>query len=342
MKVLKIILGIVALVVVLGAVYLMTLPDTYRVERSITINASGEVVMSSIANFKEWENWSPWKAKDPEAKYTYEGPEMGEGAKMSWVTSLPPDNESQIGEGSMTVTGQNGNESVNYDLAFIKPWEMGSKGGFNLSADEGGNTVVNWWDEGGLPFLMRPMGSQMDAWIGPDFEEGLAKLKAYCESKKPEGPSNDFVVEEVVVEAIPYLSMTDSCTVEMISESLGKMYGAIMGHCGENQVESAGAPFAIYHSWDGKATRVEAGIPLAEAIKGTDAIESKTLYAGNALKLVYMGPYDQGEVAHNAVADYAEANGKEIVGPPWEVYVTDPGNEPDPNKYITEIYYPIN
>ena len=68
----------------------------------------------------------------------------------------------------------------------------------------------------------------------------------------------------------------------------------------------------------------------------------KIMYAGNALKVTYMGPYKGSAGAHEAIATYAETNGKEFVGPPWEVYVNDPSKEPDPNKYITEVYYPVN
>lgn len=59
MKVFKIILGIILVVVVLAIVYLTTLPATYQVERTVEINASSNMVMDHIANFKEWENWSP-------------------------------------------------------------------------------------------------------------------------------------------------------------------------------------------------------------------------------------------------------------------------------------------
>jgi len=341
MKVLKIIIGIIGLIVILALVYLMILPDNYRLERRTTINATPEVVMNNISSFKKWESWSPWTAKDPAAKYTYEGPEAGVGAKMGWVTSLPPDNENQIGEGGITVIEQTDNESLVYDFAFYKPFEMNSKGGFSLKSDEDGNTVVIWYDEGKLSFFQRPMSKMMDIMMGPDFEAGLINLKTYCESMESETGANDFVIEEVEVEAYPYLAVTDSCSVDMVSAKLGEWYGAIMAHCGENGITPAGQPFAMYHSWDGSATRMTAGIPLSEATEGKDQIESGTMYAGSALKVTYVGPYEGTESAHMSINTYIEENGKEFAGAPWEVYVSDPGNEPDPNNYITEIYYPI-
>lgn len=93
MKVLKIIIGIVVLVAVLGLGYLAMLPNNYTVERSTEINAPKAFVMQHLANYTDWDNWSPWKAKDPNAKYTYEGSDGAVGSKMSWVTSLPAEDK---------------------------------------------------------------------------------------------------------------------------------------------------------------------------------------------------------------------------------------------------------
>ena len=42
-----------------------------------------------------------------------------------------------------------------------------------------------------------------------------------------------------------------------------------------------------------------------------------------------------------AMQEYMEANSLVDNGPPYEVYITDPGQEPDPTKWITELYWPI-
>ena len=36
-----------------------------------------------------------------------------------------------------------------------------------------------------------------------------------------------------------------------------------------------------------------------------------------------------------------ESEGLEGAGAPWEVYVTDPGAEPDQSKWRTEIFFPV-
>lgn len=343
MKVLKIIIGIIVVLVVLLVAYFMTLDSAYKVERSAKINAPASLVMEHIANFKEWEAWSPWKAKDPEAKYTFSGPESGVGASMSWVTSLPDDSAGSanyIGEGGMEISELNGSESVKYTLTFKKPWESSSTGGFELSEDNG-VTTVRWYDTGELPFIMRPMGAMMDGMIGPDFEKGLAFLKTHVEEHAAMAPKSDYVIEEITVESFPYLAITDSITVDQISSTLGAMYGKIQEYLKSQQIEMAGAPFAIYHTWDYKTTKMTGGIPVAEEVKGSDEIQSGMSYAGPALKVVHMGSYEGTGNAHEAIDVYMQANGKEMVGAPWEVYVTDPMTEMDTSKWVTEIYYPV-
>jgi effector-binding domain-containing protein len=60
------------------------------------------------------------------------------------------------------------------------------------------------------------------------------------------------------------------------------------------------------------------------------------------VKGIHVGPYDKLEATHNEINRYVEFKNLEISGAPWEVYVTDPGKESDPTKWITEIYYPVN
>ena len=41
------------------------------------------------------------------------------------------------------------------------------------------------------------------------------------------------------------------------------------------------------------------------------------------------------------IVSYIKDNNLEMNGAPYEVYVTDPQDVPDPSKWITELYWPI-
>jgi effector-binding domain-containing protein len=331
MKVLKIILGVLVGIIVLFAVWNAMLPSTYRVERSTTIYSESELIADQIATLKNWDNWSPWRDRDPNAEYSYGGIESGKGAGMSWKGN------DSVGVGTLNISEVSENQ-ISYTLAFKEPWESSSAGGFVFEAI-GDSTKVTWFDSGDLPFLFRWMGSGMDEMIGADFEMGLYKLKTYVESipRKPQ-----FQVEVSAAASIPYYGMVDSCTVDAISQTIGTLYGKLMESMTKNKVQPAGYPFVVYETWDGKSTRMRACLPVADnKVKmGKDIIADKS-YEGPVLKLVYYGAYEGTGDAHNAIDAYATENGIEIIGAPWEVYVTDPSNEPDTSKWVTEIYYPI-
>ena len=56
---------------------------------------------------------------------------------------------------------------------------------------------------------------------------------------------------------------------------------------------------------------------------------------------VHMGPYDRLPDAHDALHVWLRENARDSAGPQWEVYWTDPGLEPDPSKWKTELMWPI-
>ena len=175
MKILKgigfTLIALIAIYIILGLVG----PSHYKVERERLIDAPTHKVWAQISNFNNWNNWSPWKEKDPEMKNTVKGSAASVGHSNSWSG-----NPETSGEGSMTFSSVSENENLTYDLKFTAPWEMQSTGGFKLT-EKDNKTLINWYDEGDIPFMQRPMMLlffDLDQMMGPDFERGLEKIEA--------------------------------------------------------------------------------------------------------------------------------------------------------------------
>ena len=65
------------------------------------------------------------------------------------------------------------------------------------------------------------------------------------------------------------------------------------------------------------------------------------LPACEAVYAKHFGSYDSGNT-HYAIEAYMKANEIDYSGAYiWEVYITDPMNEPDTAKWQTDIYYPV-
>jgi hypothetical protein len=51
-----------------------TKPDSFQVQRTITINAPQPAVHELVNDYRNWAAWSPWEKKDPNMKRTFNGP----------------------------------------------------------------------------------------------------------------------------------------------------------------------------------------------------------------------------------------------------------------------------
>jgi len=165
-----------ALLLLVAAAYL--LPRQVHVDRSITVNAPRTAVFEQINGYATFNTWSPWFALDPNAKYTFEGPATGVGAKMSWVGD-----PSALGSGSQVITASQAGERVASDVDFGQGGV--AKQVISLAAD-GEGTRVTWGidiDLGMNP-VSRYFGLAMDGMVGKDFEKGLANLKKVVEAAK--------------------------------------------------------------------------------------------------------------------------------------------------------------
>jgi hypothetical protein len=50
-----------------------TKPDSFQVQRTITINAPQQAVHELVNDYRNWTAWSPWEKKDPTMKRTFNG-----------------------------------------------------------------------------------------------------------------------------------------------------------------------------------------------------------------------------------------------------------------------------
>lgn len=150
--------------------------DTYTVERSATIDAPPARVYDQIANFHNWRSWSPWEGIDPQLNRTYSGAESGIGAVYDWSGNR------KAGKGRMEITDATEPSRVQIVVAFEKPWKARNDTVFTI-APEGSGSRVTWSMTGRKTLMTKAMGifKSMENFLGPDFESGLARMKAATE-----------------------------------------------------------------------------------------------------------------------------------------------------------------
>lgn len=122
-----------------------------------------------------------------------------------------------------------------------------------------------------------------------------------------------------------------------IAQGVGKVYM----HAQTAGAALDGHPFTRYLSAGPGLLEIEVGFRVAAAAAGADDVASGELPAGEAAVAVHAGPYDQLAETYAALERWIAQNGLRPAGAPWEWYVTDPADHPDPADWRTEVYWPV-
>lgn len=169
---------VLAVVAVTGCVliYAATRPDTFRIERTVRIDAPPERIYPLIDNLQRFNVWNPYERKDPSTKGQYGATTTGKGATYAWQSD-------KMGAGQMEIIDTAPASKVTMKLDFIKPFEAHNTAEFTLKP-QAGATDVTWAMYGPMPYLSKliQVFVSMDTMVGKDFEDGLGYLKTMAEA----------------------------------------------------------------------------------------------------------------------------------------------------------------
>jgi AraC family transcriptional regulator len=86
---------------------------------------------------------------------------------------------------------------------------------------------------------------------------------------------------------------------------------------------------------DEKGVDMEVAVPVAGAVEEEwpEGIHVIELPAGPAAMTLHVGPYEECGAAYEAIDLWMHEHGREPKGPCWEVYLTDPADQPDPREW---------
>ena len=338
MKILRNIgIGIAVLVLaILGAALIA--PSENNMSRSVVINAPAKVVRANIMSFEGMLRWSPWHHRDPNQTYSIEN-DGQVGALYTWSGE-----DSLVGEGSQTITEIDEN-SVNTHLHFVRPFESEADAKAIMEkVDDGVKVTWHYHDETPYPLNIFNLFFDMEKMLGPDFEEGMMKLKEISEDAAPAEPAV-YRGLEVRVEEMPdmlYVGIKDTVSWDEMGEFFDKAYGSIYPAVQEAGLEMTGMPSGIYFDWDtvNQSTVLMAAIPVKEG--QLDGFASFGFNPGSAVVVDYYGSYEDGEKPHKAIEDFLKDHPGLSTSIAIEEYVTDPAKESDSSKWLTRVMYPIS
>jgi len=302
-----------------------------NVRRSTTINSPAATVFNRVADLNHWTAWSPWLITEPEAKVT-----VSDDSKFySWEGK-------RVGSGEMRITAEKTNQSVDYDLTFLKPWKSHAKVRFELN-ERNGVTEVDWIMDSSLPFFMFWMKKMMEAFVGMDFQRGLNLLKDYVEDG--EVHSKLEFVGERNYPGCEYIGIKRSTTMAGVGPDMKNDFTKLWEMVSSDMDNVTGESFSIYHKWEivkGKV-RYTAGVPVKKVPENLPSgVITGKLHAMKIHTLRHVGPYIH--LGNAWTTMQMMMRGKEfkpVKGMhPFETYVNMPGEVPD-NELITDINFAV-
>jgi AraC family transcriptional regulator len=153
-----------------------------------------------------------------------------------------------------------------------------------------------------------------------------------------------YLIAQKEVSPQPVLVVTRRVKMSEIAATLAEAFGKVFGQAQQNGIAIAGPPFTRYLDWGPGVFTIEAGIPVVAGSPNASLdgdVRADILPGGAVAATTHAGPYDKLSEAHAAVQQWIEAEGLAAAGAPWEVYVTDPADHPDPQDWKTEVFWPI-
>ena len=131
------------------------------------------------------------------------------------------------------------------------------------------------------------------------------------------------------------------CGRHELSQTMGECFGKAFPYAMQSGVPLAGRPFTRYLSTGPGLFTIESGCVLAAATPGQGEIEAALLPGGPTVVAMHGGPYDTLSQTYAEMERWMEKNGMHPGGAPWESYITDPADHPDPADWRTEVYWPL-
>jgi effector-binding domain-containing protein len=129
---------------------------------------------------------------------------------------------------------------------------------------------------------------------------------------------------------------------------MGRAFGTIFHAVTAAGFIPAGAPFTRYFGFGPDRIECEAGVAIAQppgmperSFDGAGEVQPGELPPGPVAVGWHVGPFDTIAQTYGQLLAWVGEQGREPSGAMWEVYMTDPGAEPDPAKWRTQIFVPL-
>ncbi|AIE87920.1 transcription activator [Fimbriimonas ginsengisoli Gsoil 348] len=146
------------------------------------------------------------------------------------------------------------------------------------------------------------------------------------------------------------MSIRSTETLQGMATVFPRLMPKLMAWAAANHVKPSGPEFIRFNVIDmAKGMEIELGFPVTATVRGSGEVHAGAFPAGRYVFMPFTGNYRDLVGANATLQQWAAKKGikwkvkSSPKGDVWagrmEFYLTDPGKEPDPRKWKSEIYY---
>ena len=121
-----------------------------------------------------------------------------------------------------------------------------------------------------------------------------------------------------------------------IATTIGAGLPKVFPHAQQRGIAIGGYPITRYLETSVGLVTLETGMRVTAytgewtAGEGESGVLAENLLGGPAAVTIHSGPYEQLQAAYAALEEWIAANGFQPAGAPWEAYLNDPADHPNP------------
>lgn len=321
----------IGLLVLMGILLILSfvLSKEVNVRESYNFKAPKAYVFNLVNNVKTYPEWNAWITNDPMIELTFDDKTIGQGAGYSWTSD-------QSGSGSMYYDRVVGMDSIFSTMRFEGMSD--SNVNYYFERDDG-ETKLTWElkSELGIPYNLMKLFFEFS--IKKAYKQSFKNIENEIKNRV-NGKYGPFQINEVQMKEKHYIMSRDEVAFSNIQRFYTRNLGAIFQKIQNEGLMMDGKPSGLFFMYDENkgVTDMAAAIPVTESIS-MEGLTSYTIPAGPAVSLDFYGDYAQTQNAHEAIDQYMKDRALLYNPPVVEEYVTDPLEEKDPNKWLTQIRY---
>ena len=328
MHYLRFIFGFILIVLLVLALYIKNLPNTYKVERSIYTSIPAATLYNYLYDFENWPEWNPWIIEDPEMKLSFNQNNF-DLPEYHW--------EGKEGNGSMKTLKTNAPHLIEQQMTFEGFSSSNVRWRIKKDSDS-----LYWIMKGQMNFIMKIFSLQMggmETMIGPYYKKGLRAIDRILTTQLNE---HRFEYQDTVTLPNQFYLTRSFESDKAAMDSLIKSGSQELYDFAESKnLKVTGGLFTLLPQLAFKTSTWSLGLPVEGYFK-TDhpTIRCRSTKERKALKGVHHGSLKNIDLSWEIMKEKINLLNPSLQYYPRTIYKVGKQSNPDPLAWETELLLP--